>query len=147
SGGMRVASVMKIPYIQEVVACGDAIREYIPHTNVAIELGGEDAKISFFTDGEMSQSNMNATCAGGTDVQHAQEAQVPSLTPWPFFSLSLSPSTPLLSGAFIDTMAILLQTDASGLNDLAKEHTRLYPIASLSLSLSLSPSLSVCVCV
>ena len=34
------------------------------------------------------------------------------------------------TGAFIDQMAILLKTDAPGLNELAKKHTTIYPIAA-----------------
>ena len=34
------------------------------------------------------------------------------------------------TGAFIDQMAALLDTDAGGLNELAKSHTTIYPIAS-----------------
>ncbi len=69
----------------------------IPQTDVAIELGGEDAKIIYFDSG--IEQRMNGTCAGGT-------------------------------GAFIDQMATLLHTDASGLNELAANATTIYPIAS-----------------
>ncbi|MFO4991853.1 hypothetical protein RCK81_23480, partial [Salmonella enterica subsp. enterica serovar Enteritidis] len=64
---------------------------------MAIELGGEDAKITFF-EGALEQ-RMNGSCAGGT-------------------------------GAFIDQMAVLLKTDANGVNELAKGYQTLYPIAS-----------------
>ena len=60
-----------------------------PQTDVAIELGGEDAKIIYFEGGNIEQ-RMNGICAGGT-------------------------------GSFIDQMASLLQTDAPGLNEYAKE--------------------------
>lgn len=45
---MSLAEVMKIPFIQEVIACTKTVEEVIPKTDVAIELGGEDAKITFF---------------------------------------------------------------------------------------------------
>ena len=97
SGGLLLAGWLKVPFIQEVIADKYAVEALIPQTDVAIELGGEDAKIIYF-DGGIEQ-RMNGTCAGGT-------------------------------GAFIDQMASLLDTDAAGLNELAKGHTIIYPIAS-----------------
>lgn len=97
SGGMGLAEVLAIPFVQEVIACTKTVETLIPETNVAIELGGEDAKITFF-EGALEQ-RMNGSCAGGT-------------------------------GAFIDQMAVLLKTDANGINDLAKNYQTIYPIAS-----------------
>jgi predicted CoA-substrate-specific enzyme activase len=97
SGGMAVSQWLGIPFIQEVVAGTEAVERFIPHTDVAVELGGEDAKITFFQGG--TDQRMNGSCAGGT-------------------------------GAFIDQMAALLQTDAAGLNELARKHQTIYPIAS-----------------
>ena len=97
SGGLLLANWLSVPFVQEVIANKTAIERIIPATDVAIELGGEDAKIIYF-DGGIEQ-RMNGTCAGGT-------------------------------GAFIDQMATLLDTDASGLNEMAKRHTIIYPIAS-----------------
>ncbi|MBR7148581.1 MAG: 2-hydroxyacyl-CoA dehydratase [Firmicutes bacterium] len=97
SGGLSLAKTLGIPFEQEVIACSAAVQELIPQTDVLIELGGEDAKITFY-EGTVEQ-RMNGTCAGGT-------------------------------GAFIDQMALLLDTDASGLNDYAKKSTTIYPIAA-----------------
>ena len=97
SGGLAVHKWLHIPFIQEVVASTTGIRKFIPETDVAIELGGEDAKITYL-DGNIEQ-RMNSICAGGT-------------------------------GAFIDQMASLLETDAEGLNELAKKHKTIYSIAS-----------------
>lgn len=97
SGGIGLAQVLGIDFIQEVISCTRAIEELIPETDVAIELGGEDAKITFF-EGSLEQ-RMNGSCAGGT-------------------------------GAFIDQMASLLQTDAAGINELARNHRKIHPIAS-----------------
>lgn len=97
SGGLGVAKILGIPFTQEVIAATKAVEDIIPQTDVAIELGGEDAKITFF--GQAMDQRMNGTCAGGT-------------------------------GAFIDQMAALLKTDAKGLNDLAENHTVIYPIAA-----------------
>lgn len=97
SGGISVAEWLGVPFVQEVIAGVEAIKRIIPETDVAIELGGEDAKITYLTGGV--DQRMNGTCAGGT-------------------------------GAFIDQMAALLNTDAQGLNTLAKDATIIYPIAS-----------------
>ncbi len=97
SGGLDVAEKLKVPFVQEVIACTTAIEAQVPQTDVAIELGGEDAKITFFTNGV--EQRMNGSCAGGT-------------------------------GAFIDQMASLLQTDALGLDKLAARAKNLYPIAA-----------------
>ena len=97
SGGLTLSKHLAIPFVQEVVAVSSALSDYAPHTDVAIELGGEDAKIIYFTGG--IEQRMNGICAGGT-------------------------------GSFIDQMASLLQTDASGLNEYAKSYKAIYPIAA-----------------
>ena len=97
SGGLSVSQWLNIPFIQEVIAATTAVKKLIPQTDVVIELGGEDAKITYFAGGV--EQRMNGTCAGGT-------------------------------GAFIDQMAALLETDAAGLNILAKNAETIYPIAA-----------------
>ncbi|KAG9396086.1 2-hydroxyglutaryl-CoA dehydratase D-component [Carpediemonas membranifera] len=64
SAGINVATALDVQYIQEVLACTKAIEEFAPQTDVSIELGGEDAKISYFQ-GTVDQ-RMNSICAGGT---------------------------------------------------------------------------------
>ncbi|MFV0482221.1 MAG: acyl-CoA dehydratase activase-related protein [Campylobacteraceae bacterium] len=64
SGGMDVALIAEIPFVQEVIACAGAVEKFIPQTDVSVELGGEDAKITFFTNG--IEQRMNGSCAGGT---------------------------------------------------------------------------------
>ncbi|WP_105617654.1 2-hydroxyacyl-CoA dehydratase [Vallitalea okinawensis] len=64
SAGLAVAKWLQVPFIQEVMACSLAVNKQIPDTDVAIELGGEDAKITYFTGG--IEQRMNGTCAGGT---------------------------------------------------------------------------------
>ena len=65
SGGLSLARHLQVPFIQEVVAEASAIEAAAPQTDVAIELGGEDAKIIYFENGNVEQ-RMNGTCAGGT---------------------------------------------------------------------------------
>ena len=64
SGGLALAKVIGVPFEQEVICVTDALKDYAPHTDVAIELGGEDAKIIYFTNG--IEQRMNGVCAGGT---------------------------------------------------------------------------------
>ena len=98
SGGLTLANHLKVPFTQEVIAVSTSLQEFAPKTDVAIELGGEDAKIIYFEGGNVEQ-RMNGICAGGT-------------------------------GSFIDQMASLIQTDASGLNEYAKNYQSLYTIAA-----------------
>ncbi|MCR5701615.1 MAG: acyl-CoA dehydratase activase [Lachnospiraceae bacterium] len=64
SAGMGIADTLGIPFEQEVYATRVAVNKLIPGTDVVIELGGEDAKILFLTDG--LEVRMNGSCAGGT---------------------------------------------------------------------------------
>ena len=64
SGGLAISKYLDIPFVQEVVSVASALKDYAPRTDVAIELGGEDAKIIYFTDG--IEQRMNGICAGGT---------------------------------------------------------------------------------
>ena len=64
SGGMALAEHLHIPFIQEVIAGTKAVRTYHPQSDVIIELGGEDAKITYLTGG--NEHRMNGACAGGT---------------------------------------------------------------------------------
>ncbi len=98
SGGLTLAKHLGIDFCQEVIAVSTALSHFVPQTDVAIELGGEDAKIIYFENGNVEQ-RMNGICAGGT-------------------------------GSFIDQMASLIQTDASGLNEYAKNYKAIYPIAA-----------------
>ena len=97
SGAINLGKALEIGFVQEVVAVATALKSVAPQTDVAIELGGEDAKIIYFKGG--LEERMNGVCAGGT-------------------------------GSFIDQMAALLQTDATGLNQAAKDYQKVYPIAA-----------------
>jgi len=104
SGSRNVAQELKAPYIQEVVANSLAVREFYPQTRVAIELGGQDAKISFFHKDEKtgqltaSDMRMNGSCAGGT-------------------------------GAFLDEIATLLKLSVEELEDCASKGETVYDIS------------------
>ncbi|MBR6293595.1 MAG: 2-hydroxyglutaryl-CoA dehydratase, partial [Lachnospiraceae bacterium] len=64
SGGLCIADIMKIPFIQEVIAVSTSLSALPVVPDVAIELGGEDAKIIYF--GSTIEQRMNGICAGGT---------------------------------------------------------------------------------
>ena len=64
SAGIAVARMLGLPFVQEVMATTSAVRERIPHADVIVELGGEDAKVVYLTG--RPEQRMNATCAGGT---------------------------------------------------------------------------------
>ena len=64
SAGMGIANKISLPFVQEVIACSNAVKQFIPKTNTVVELGGEDAKITYF--GSAPEQRMNGVCAGGT---------------------------------------------------------------------------------
>ena len=65
SGGLTLSKHLDVPFVQEVIAVTTALKQFAPQTDVAIELGGEDAKIIYF-DGINVEQRMNGICAGGT---------------------------------------------------------------------------------
>ena len=79
SAGMGMASDMELPFVQEVYATRLAVKERFPETDAVIELGGEDAKILFLTDG--LEVRMNGTCAGGTGAFIDQMAELMNVSP------------------------------------------------------------------
>lgn len=74
SGGMGLSEVATIPFVQEVIAATTTVEKLIPQTDVVIELGGEDAKMTFF--GDSLEQRMNGTCAGGTGAFIDQMAEL-----------------------------------------------------------------------
>ncbi len=65
SGGFGIHEWLEIDFVQEVVAGAEAVTFFYPETDAVIELGGEDAKVTFFSSGSIDQ-RMNGICAGGT---------------------------------------------------------------------------------
>ena len=78
SAGMGMAESCSIDFVQEVYATKVAISHRLPDTDVVIELGGEDAKILFFTGGV--EVRMNGSCAGGTGAFIDQMATLLGIT-------------------------------------------------------------------
>ena len=104
SGGRTIAEMLHVPYMQEVVANSIAVRTFYPQASVAVELGGQDAKIVFFYKDSATNRlvagdmRMNGSCAGGT-------------------------------GAFIDEVASLLRTPVEEFDALAAKGTQVYDIS------------------
>jgi predicted CoA-substrate-specific enzyme activase len=104
SGGRTIAALIHAPYIQEVVANSIAVRAFYPQASVAVELGGQDAKIVFFYHDKATNRlmtgdmRMNGSCAGGT-------------------------------GAFIDEVASLLRIPVEEFDALAAKGTQVYDIS------------------
>ncbi|MDR3335449.1 MAG: acyl-CoA dehydratase activase [Treponema sp.] len=104
SGGRTIADLIQAPYIQEVVANSIAVKTFYPQARLAIELGGQDAKIIFFyqdaASGRLvaSDMRMNGSCAGGT-------------------------------GAFIDEVAHLLQIPVEDFESFAVKGSYIYEIS------------------
>ena len=64
SAGMGLAQRLGTGFVQEVVASTKVLKARHPEVDAAIELGGEDAKIIYLSNG--ADQRMNGTCAGGT---------------------------------------------------------------------------------
>lgn len=64
--GMGISEKCSLPFVQEVVAAAKAIQKDYSHVTSMIDIGGEDAKVVFFKDGEATDLRMNGNCAGGT---------------------------------------------------------------------------------
>ena len=79
SAGMGLAENLNIPFVQEVYSTRKAVNQLMPGTDVVIELGGEDAKILFLTNG--FEARMNGSCAGGTGAFIDQMATLLHITP------------------------------------------------------------------
>ena len=74
SAGLSLAQVMALPFVQEVIAETRTVQAKNPETDVIIELGGEDAKITYLH--PTPEQRMNGTCAGGTGAFIDQMAQL-----------------------------------------------------------------------
>jgi len=99
SAGIGVSEKVGIPFVQEVVAAAEVVKQVYPKVKTLIDIGGEDSKMIFFYDNKAPDIRMNGSCAGGT-------------------------------GAFIDQMASLLNVEVANFNELAKNYSKIYTIAS-----------------
>jgi len=99
SAGMGISEKYGLPFIQEVVASAEVVKQLYPQVRTLIDIGGEDAKMIFFGNDGVPDIRMNGSCAGGT-------------------------------GAFIDEMATLINVPVESIDELARQHTTIQPMAS-----------------
>ncbi|NLL18925.1 MAG: 2-hydroxyacyl-CoA dehydratase [Clostridia bacterium] len=121
SAGMSIATGLGISFTQEVIAATKAIKTFHPQTDVAIELGGEDAKIIYFKDGV--EQRMNGICAGGTGSFIDQIASLLKVDPSGLNQLAKNADTlyPIAArcGVFAKTDVQALLNEGAAKEDIA----------------------------
>lgn len=80
SAGMGIGERTGIPFLQEVVAAVEVVKNVYPNSHTLIDLGGEDAKMVFFSEGRSPDIRMNGSCAGGTGAFIDQMASLMNIT-------------------------------------------------------------------
>ncbi|MGM9811142.1 MAG: acyl-CoA dehydratase activase [Paludibacteraceae bacterium] len=118
SGGRTIAEHLHLPFIQEVVANAAAVSKVYSHVRTAVELGGQDAKIIFFT----SESPQGGASSDTTDTAANDGHAVAN-------DMRMNGSCAGGTGAFIDEIAALLKCPIEEFNDLASRGTRVYEIS------------------
>ena len=122
SAALRLAQTLELPFVQEVLATSRAISVLAPGTDVAVELGGEDAKIIYFSDGS-DNLRMNEACAGGTGAFIDQMATLLHTDAQGLNDLALRHTTiyPIASrcGVFAKTDVVPLLNEGAAREDLA----------------------------
>lgn len=81
SVGMGIAERQSLPFIQEVVAAANYLQNFHPDVSTMIDIGGEDAKMVFLTEGQPTDLRMNGNCAGGTGAFIDQMAILLNVSP------------------------------------------------------------------
>ena len=66
SAGLGISEKFDLPFIQEVVASAEVVKQLYPQVKTLIDIGGEDAKMIFFSPDGRPDIRMNGSCAGGT---------------------------------------------------------------------------------
>ena len=66
SVGMGIAERFAVPFVQEVIAAVQYVRQREHGIATIIDIGGEDAKIVYLRDDGQADLRMNGNCAGGT---------------------------------------------------------------------------------
>lgn len=80
SAGMGIGERVGIPFVQEVVAAVEVVKNVYPAAHTLIDLGGEDAKMVFFSEGRHPDIRMNGSCAGGTGAFIDQMASLMNIS-------------------------------------------------------------------
>jgi predicted CoA-substrate-specific enzyme activase len=81
SAGLGISEKFNIPFIQEVVASAEVIKNSYSYIKTLIDIGGEDAKMIFFNEGKIPDIRMNGSCAGGTGAFIDQVASLFGIEP------------------------------------------------------------------
>lgn len=80
SAGMGIGERVGISFVQEVVAAVEVVKNVYPTAHTLIDLGGEDAKMVFFSEGKHPDIRMNGSCAGGTGAFIDQMASLMNIS-------------------------------------------------------------------
>ena len=80
SAGLGMSEKFDIPFVQEVVAASEVIKQKYPQIKTLIDIGGEDAKMIFFSKNRVPDIRMNGSCAGGTGAFIDQMASLLGIT-------------------------------------------------------------------
>ena len=118
SGGAQLAKAIEAPFVQEVVANSIAVAAHYPTARVAIELGGQDAKMIFF---EPSVNLDNDPASDGEEAPAKAMLKVADMR--------MNGSCARGTGAFLDEIATLLKVPTEDLNGLAAQGTTVYSIS------------------
>ena len=121
SGALSLCTRLNLPFVQEVIAASLSIKNKIPQADVIVELGGEDAKLTFLTSG--TDLRMNETCAGGTGAFIDQMASFLNIEVPEMDALALQAKTiyPIASrcGVFAKTDIVPLINEGCAKSDIA----------------------------
>jgi len=66
SAGMGVSERYNLPFVQEVVAEAECVKQLYPPCKTIIDMGGEDAKMVFLKENAIPEMRMSGNCSGGT---------------------------------------------------------------------------------
>ncbi|MCL1799625.1 MAG: acyl-CoA dehydratase activase [Eggerthellaceae bacterium] len=145
SGGLSVAGVLGLPYTQEVIAGATAVHEHHPATKVAIELGGQDAKIVFFSpaddgqpdsrdDGRGSGQDEDQVASQNGPDGNRNESQTarhnnPAASPLLVSNMRMNGVCAGGTGAFIDEVALLLNIPIESFDSFAARGRQVFEVS------------------
>lgn len=123
SAGIGVSEKVGIPFVQEVVAAAEVVKQLYPEVKTLIDIGGEDSKMIFFYENKSPDIRMNGSCAGGTGAFIDQMASLLNVDVADFNELALGYSKiyPIASrcGVFAKTDVQNLISRKISKNDIA----------------------------
>ena len=151
SVGMGYAERANIPFVQEVVASAELIRQKFPDISTFIDIGGEDSKMIFFAEGKSPDIRMNGSCAGGTGAFIDQTAALLGVETLELDQLAATAENiyPIASrcGVFSRTDIQNLASRNVSKNDIAASvfnAVAIQVISSLARGMDITPKLFFC---